>query len=47
MKKFASTALALTLATLGVACTPINHAINATPSTQTANISTAKEVGQL
>lgn len=52
MKTFASTALALTLATLGVACTPINQAIHSTPSTQTtnistANISTAKEVAQL
>ncbi|ANB92276.1 hypothetical protein MOVS_10180 [Moraxella ovis] len=47
MKKFASTALALTLATLGVACTPINQTIHATPRIQTATIDTAKEVAQL
>lgn len=48
MKKFATTAIALTLTTLGVACTPINQAIQPqAQSVQTANFDTAKQAPQL
>lgn len=47
MKKFTTTAIALTLATLGVACTPIHHTIENTPNIQTASLHNAQEVAQL
>ncbi len=40
--------MALTLTSLGVACTPINHTISShTQNTPTASLDTAKEVSQL
>ncbi|MDW0618047.1 SMP-30/gluconolactonase/LRE family protein [Mannheimia haemolytica] len=47
MKKFTTTAIVLAFATLGVACSPIHHTIENTPSIQTATLDTAQEIAQL
>lgn len=49
MKNFFKISLiALTLTSLGVACTPINHTISShTQNTPTTSLDTAKEVSQL